>query len=43
VIVGDRVVASKSKSGLLGKIVGKGGFPDEDEAVAAVRSALATA
>ena len=41
VMVGDEIVASKEKVGILTKIFGDGGFPDDAEAVAAVRAKLA--
>jgi hypothetical protein len=43
VLVGDAVVVSKTGAGLLSRLLGRGEFPDEDEAVAAVKARLATA
>lgn len=40
VLVDGVVVASKRKVGLLSKLFGSGGFPDEAAAVAAVRERL---
>ena len=42
-LVGGAVVASKQKVGLIAKLFGNGGFPDEDEAVKAVAAAVAGA
>lgn len=39
--VDDSVVASKTGPGLLSRLLGRGEFPDEDEAVAAVKARLA--
>ncbi len=39
-MAGGEVVASKEKVGLLSKIFGNGGFPDEGAAVAAVKRKL---
>ena len=38
--VGDTVVATKHKPGVAGRLKGDKGFPDDDEAVAAVKRAL---
>ncbi len=40
VFVGDDVVASKQSKGLLARLSGDKGFPNEDEAVAAVEAKL---
>jgi hypothetical protein len=40
VFVGPDVVASKSSTGILGRLLGSKGFPDEAEAVAAVQARL---
>ena len=40
VLVGDQVVATKQKVSLWSKLLGEPGFPDEESAVAAVRSAM---
>lgn len=43
VLVGGEVVASKEKAGLLKKLFGGGGFPDEEAAVQAVKKKLGAA
>jgi hypothetical protein len=43
VLVGDSVAVSKTGGGLLSRLLGRGDFPDEDEAVAAVKARLADA
>ena len=43
VLLGDVVVASKTGSGLLSRVLGRGEFPDEDEVVAAVKAQLTQA
>ncbi len=40
VLVGDEVVVSKTGGGLLSRLLGRGEFPDENEAVAAVKARL---
>ena len=40
-LVDDTVVVSKTGGGLLSRLLGRGEFPDEDEAVAAVRKHMA--
>ena len=37
-LVGDAVVVSKTGKGLLPRLLGRGEFPDENEAVAAVKA-----
>jgi len=43
VVVGGDVVAKKSSVGLLARLLGQKGFPDEEQAVAAVRARLSRA
>ena len=43
VLVGGDVVVSKTGGGLLSRLLGRGDFPDEDQAVAAVKARLAQA
>ena len=40
VLVGDEVVVSKTGGRLLSRLLGRGEFPDENEAVAAVKARL---